>query len=226
MKAGGIRTTAPEERTYEWVDRKTGEVKRVPVGIDPGWDYNVGKAAWGRTEALRLMEDSGPWVDFEPRGPAFYRRPEKITVDTPAAKTWVPKDQSEGSLRQALRRAIGGDEVVFGDPAGGRVMVTQAIVDHMLKKESRIDGRENYFPLIPELIEAPFEIWLGFAESKISGRIAIRKRYVKAVKIEKNRILGLWAETMNGQWVGGDFMRGGLTGAGNMRKGRLLYGRN
>ena len=35
--------SAPDVTTREWVDKKTGEVHDVPVGIDPGWDYNPGK---------------------------------------------------------------------------------------------------------------------------------------------------------------------------------------
>jgi uncharacterized protein with gpF-like domain len=34
---------APEIETYEWTDRKTGEIHTIPKGIDPGWDYNVGE---------------------------------------------------------------------------------------------------------------------------------------------------------------------------------------
>jgi uncharacterized protein with gpF-like domain len=34
----------PDDGTYEWIDKATGEIHNVPRGIDPGWDYNVGKA--------------------------------------------------------------------------------------------------------------------------------------------------------------------------------------
>lgn len=34
---------APDDGTYEWVDKQTGELHQIPNGIDPGWDYNVGK---------------------------------------------------------------------------------------------------------------------------------------------------------------------------------------
>ena len=37
---------APDDGTYEWTDKKTGETHTIPKGIDPGWDYNVGKDAW------------------------------------------------------------------------------------------------------------------------------------------------------------------------------------
>lgn len=34
---------APDNGTYEWVDKKTGEIHEIPKGIDPGWAYNPGK---------------------------------------------------------------------------------------------------------------------------------------------------------------------------------------
>ncbi|AMK09643.1 phage minor head protein [Pseudodesulfovibrio indicus] len=39
-----VRTKAPNLGTREWVNKRTGEVHRVPVGVDPGWDYNPGAA--------------------------------------------------------------------------------------------------------------------------------------------------------------------------------------
>ncbi len=35
--------TAPNDGTFEWVNPATGEVRNIPRGIDPGWDYNPGK---------------------------------------------------------------------------------------------------------------------------------------------------------------------------------------
>lgn len=43
---------APPIVMRDWVDQRTGEVKRIPVGIDPGFGYNVGVAG-GRAAALR-----------------------------------------------------------------------------------------------------------------------------------------------------------------------------
>ena len=42
VKAGKARTEAPTLRMREWTNPATGEVHRVPVGIDPGWDTNPG----------------------------------------------------------------------------------------------------------------------------------------------------------------------------------------
>jgi uncharacterized protein with gpF-like domain len=37
--------TAPKIEYYDWTNPRTGETRRVPVGIDAGWAYNVGQAA-------------------------------------------------------------------------------------------------------------------------------------------------------------------------------------
>jgi SPP1 gp7 family putative phage head morphogenesis protein len=36
-------TPSPKIETYEWTDKRTGEVFNIPKGIDPGWDMNPGK---------------------------------------------------------------------------------------------------------------------------------------------------------------------------------------
>lgn len=40
--------TAPPIETRRWVNPRTGEASQVPVGIDPGFDYNPGEAWRGR----------------------------------------------------------------------------------------------------------------------------------------------------------------------------------
>jgi len=41
-RKGKTVDTAPEITYYEWKNPKTGEVLKVPDGLDPGFDYNVG----------------------------------------------------------------------------------------------------------------------------------------------------------------------------------------
>jgi len=36
-------TKAPAPEYYDWTDKSTGRTHKIPVGIDPGWDYNPGK---------------------------------------------------------------------------------------------------------------------------------------------------------------------------------------
>lgn len=46
---GNHMTTAPKVENRDWVNKRTGEVETVPVGIDPGWDFNPGE---GRAKQL------------------------------------------------------------------------------------------------------------------------------------------------------------------------------
>jgi len=40
-----VSERGPDDGTYPWNNPKTGAVERIPVGIDPLWDYNPGAAA-------------------------------------------------------------------------------------------------------------------------------------------------------------------------------------
>lgn len=42
-----IDTKSPKIKTYEWEDKATGKVHKIPEGIGPGWAYNPGQAANG-----------------------------------------------------------------------------------------------------------------------------------------------------------------------------------
>ena len=46
-KDGGypVQQTAPGDKFYNWTDKKD-KVHKIPVGIDPGWDYNPGKTGF------------------------------------------------------------------------------------------------------------------------------------------------------------------------------------
>lgn len=51
---GPMNKVAPEIVMRDWLDKRTGEIKQVPVGIDPGFDYNVGEASL-RAEQLQQL---------------------------------------------------------------------------------------------------------------------------------------------------------------------------
>jgi SPP1 gp7 family putative phage head morphogenesis protein len=42
-----VTMEAPDDGAHEWKNPETGEIRSIPSGIDPGWDYNPGQAAWG-----------------------------------------------------------------------------------------------------------------------------------------------------------------------------------
>lgn len=55
--------TAPTITTREWMNPRTGEIKDVPEGVDPGWDYHPGKERL--TAQLRQMTEKLNRADVE-----------------------------------------------------------------------------------------------------------------------------------------------------------------
>lgn len=99
------------------------------------------------------------------------------------------------------------------------------ILDHWLEDAKRLGGREQYLPFLRELIEQPYEIWVGFARNELTGKVELRRRYVKAIDIGKQRTISFIADAVAGQWIGFDFFHGALSYADKMRVGYLVWGR-
>lgn len=224
---------APEvrmvNRTLHLPEGKTTTVP-TPEGIDPGWSYNVGRAAWGQSAELMALERHGPWEELHAPGPAPQLSP--LPTDTPNAKRVPPaKTKDEVGLRQVMRQAIGGDQAVFADPMGGRVNIGQAFIDHMLEispktGRNRLDGREAFLPFLRELVEDPAEIWTGWAQSSTSGRVAMRRRYVKVLDLGNDKAVTLVADADGCQWSGLTFIpTGDKTYLAKLRKGLRIYQR-
>lgn len=194
----------------------------APKGIDTGFGYNPGEAAWGRGADLVAQERHGAWDRMDSPGGDRPADPGFLDAVRPRAGLGS-RAGGEDELRAALRQAINGDERIFADPTGERLSVGQGIVDHMLADQARLDGREAFFPLIPELVENPAEIWVGFARSSTSGRVSLRRRYVKLLQLGKDRAVGLVADADGGRWSGMTFFPSDVRGMRNMRTGLRIY---
>lgn len=198
---------------------------RAPKGIDTGFGYNAGEAAWGRGQQAVALERHGGWEPLDAPGGRRPVLPGRLQAELPRAAIGGQAGGNEERLREMLRRALGGDEAIFTDPTGARTVVGQAIVDHMLADRLRFDGREAYFPFIRELVETPAEIWVGFARDLKSGRVSIRRRYVKLLRIKDDRHVTLVADQVGGQWAGMTFFRGGVDYLDTLRSGLRIYQR-
>lgn len=204
LESRGLKPTpAPNDGTETVRLGKGEDAPRVtvPKGVDPGFAYHPGEAVWGRSPTLVAMERHGPWTEL--LGPvvpeAAPELPPALPTKAKLAKPVAAGD--EAALRQSLRDALGADETILADPTGTRVALGQAVVDDMLADPARQDGREAYFPLLPELVEQPDEIWIGFARSEISGRVALRRRYLRRFKVGR-RTVELAADQDRGWWSG------------------------
>jgi len=99
---------APETGTREWVNQRTGEVVEVPVGIDPGFGYNPGKA--GLAEKGKRLLDKALVTDPRTASVAVQEalRNDKVldalTKDFGGfSRQWI------GEVRQAERAAAAGE---------------------------------------------------------------------------------------------------------------------
>jgi hypothetical protein len=193
------------------IDPKTGE----PVGIDKGFGYNVGQAAFGKSwvQEAGAMKELGPW-----RKESYPFLPDKMTGEALPVK--LGSKISKGNI-DVLRAAV--PEGSYQDMLGEATNVTQAVADHIIADQNRWDGREQYFPLIPDVIEKAQEVWVGFMQFADSGRVFLRKRYVKAYEVGKGRVVGVLADTVKGQLVAFDIIRSHDLTGGRLRSGRLIY---
>lgn len=201
-------------------------------GIDTGFDYNVGIAGFGKGQHKAVM-DKHEWKDLESFAdegeaadlpPLPLRQPEAGLANRIVNPTGRPVDEVEAEIRDLFRRAIGGDEALFTDPAGGTVRLTSALIDHMIEKPQRIDGREALWPLLPELVQDPEEIWIGFATVP-DGKVYARRRYFSLLELDPGKVVALVTDAESGYWQSYTFFRGQPTNLKNLRKGHLLYSR-
>jgi SPP1 gp7 family putative phage head morphogenesis protein len=164
----------------------------VPKGIDPGFAYNPGEAAYGQGPESLAMARHGKWaplekpfgVDQAPASALLIRE-----VETPLAG--MIKAGDETTIRDLVRKTLGGDELIVVDPTGAHILMGQAIADRWLLNP---DGSEAYIPLLPKLIEDPSEVRIGFVKNEATGEVALRRRYLKLVKLKNGRMIGMAAD--------------------------------
>ncbi len=159
------------------------------VDVSPEWAYNVGKAGRVSTE-----EEKAEWVPLiTSRNFATYRRPEAVPLDKPRAQIGE-KVNSDKEMLEAVRSMLDGTSGKFQGPDGLIVGITLSNFAEHLKYD-----RAPIVPLVPEMIEDPFEIWLMPYRDKLTGRVELRRRYIKALDIGKG-VFGLFvAEFRKGE---------------------------
>ncbi|MDD5539207.1 MAG: phage minor head protein [Candidatus Marinimicrobia bacterium] len=185
------------------IDSKTG----APVGIDKGWNYNVGKAAYGRSRT----PDPGKLEDL-PLRRVRYSLPEKLAgKKLPAALG--PKSRNVSDLRKSV------PEGVYEDRLGDYMNIDQEIAGYIMEMPERWDGRERFFPVIPDILKNPSEIYLGFVRDA-NGKVYLRKRYIKAY-IEGSTTIGLMVEGVRSRVNLIDTFQD--KHLADVRSGRLIY---
>lgn len=101
-----VQTEAPPVETFEYVNKRTGEINQVPRGIDPGWDTNPGAVARAATTRQLLTGK------LDAADPALAVRVVRDLVAGPDFAGWMQAPQGDypvGVLPDATRTALGAE---------------------------------------------------------------------------------------------------------------------
>lgn len=200
----------------------------VPDGVDPGWGYNPGEAAWGKQLAEQTMAKwqaarKEAWEKLSPGDAATNGRPEKIPLDSSSTELG-PSASSPDEMVALMTKVLGAPERVFELSQGAFKMgvnVNAEAVGKHLPLE-----RAKWLPFLLDVMEKPFEVWASFERHKGTGQVVLRYRFIKAVEQDKKPLLMI-VNVMNGQLEAYTFIPAGTMSYLNKeRHGKLVFGRD
>jgi hypothetical protein len=175
---------APRTKTRPYRDPVTDEARDLPVGIDPGWDYSVGRSWLHGTVPPELAEPlrSYPGNLVKPTN----QRPADLPPLPPARPPRVPELLPEGQdpdfYVDAFLQEFGATRdrgVAFRDASGARIVISRDLffgTGGARKADAVARGR--FMLLLAEALRSPDEIWADWAQSHAGG-IHIRRRYLR-----------------------------------------------
>lgn len=164
-------------------------VETHPGDIPAEWAYNVGRAS-----RVSKRPEKAAWEPLiTSRNYATCGRPEAVPLDRPKAGPGEAVTTRE-EMRAAVRRMLGGAGRTFTGPDGLTVGISAASLGEHLKAD-----RAPLVPFIPEIIEDPFEIWLMPYRDKRTGRVELRRHYIKALALKKAPYAWFIAEYRKGE---------------------------
>lgn len=193
---------APDDGFYDWTNPNTGKTIQVPNGIDPGWAYNPGKAAWGQEISNSAMsawkkEGAKAWKQLTPGDYVTNSRPDRVPLDPPQADLNYQIPQTVDGMKSALDRILGGDSKVFSFTGENGFRYDIMVNADSLASHIKPD-RAPFLPLIEETLTDPYEVWMSFDQHKGTGNVVLRQRIIKAMDLGKGKSLFIVTNTVNG----------------------------
>lgn len=166
---------APDNGTQEFVDKVTGEVHRVPTGIDPGWDYAPGRSVVEQLAPRQLDNLSTPITEQAFAATAL-PAPRRVSADIRMAPDLAPTAYVDAFLSEF--GAARGRHAFYEDVTGARLLISDAM---FRDREGRLKvtkgGRERDVLMLAETIKSPDEIWMTWVDIG-DGVAALRRRYL------------------------------------------------
>lgn len=229
--------------SIEWEERTIGQrsalgprTVRVPVGIDPGFEYAPGAA---RLRSAIPPERPEPIHGAPPGsagGPGLpNRRPDDVLPPARPAPPGVglmsPGMEPDAYVSDFLQRFGATPEApaVFRDVIGERLVIGRELfeaADGTLKVLKR--GREVYLPLLAQALRDPDEVWVRVEWLHAPQRAVVRRRYVARWEVEGQDVPALAVfELGTDGWSGiTTFPAGSDNYLENLRVGVRLYRRD
>lgn len=158
-----LRFKPPADRMVSWTNGRTGEVQKIPAGIDPGWAYNPGKAGHqaAKLAAEKLAAAPPRLAAAAVSHPAW---PAAEVADEFAAwfdDAWRLKDTGDKSVRVigALDDAVLDGLAAQGiHPESGAITVQHEAIRHMARESKAQRGAMVPAELLrrmPDLMRTP-----------------------------------------------------------------------
>lgn len=214
-----VSPSAPPSPTVQKVVRTVNGpvVVDTPQGIDPGFAYNPG-IAWRGNPLPTRLDDRGVWPSLDApdvEAPPLPRlRPQALPAD-------FAELRDAASARAQFVEQYGAS-AVFTDPLGIRVEAGETLLRYIDQKP---DGRARSLGLIASIIEKPAEVWVGFETVPGTGRVVLKRRYVRIFLLGRGRGFVMVAQFERGTFEAFNLIPKDLRGINSerVRSGTLLY---
>ncbi|WP_133182320.1 PBECR2 nuclease fold domain-containing protein [Shewanella decolorationis] len=184
LKRQGLSVSQlPADESYEWVNPKTGEVLKVPKGIDPGFDYSPGQTHLGQQLTDNAMAQwraikSEAWEPLTAGNWRTAGRPELLPLH-PNTVALADKVSTQAELQALATQVLGGADTVWQSGPYPVYVNAASLAKH-------IDiARAPLLPLLPEVLTQPDEVWASFERHKGTGKIELRWRIIRMVNAGK-----------------------------------------
>lgn len=169
----------PNDGTYEYTDRDTGEVTELPMGVDPGFQHRPG-AAW-----LKRMtpEQLDGWPSQIPSIPAKLAGDAMPTPRRFPADSLLPPGLADEAYVDAFLGEFGaaiGKPVVHTDVTGEPLLINEELFKKRKNGNWKVQkaGREAYLPMLAISIQEPDEVWAKLEWHGVLQRFVLRRRYI------------------------------------------------
>lgn len=154
-----LKFEPPQIDATPWTNKVTGEVRFVPDGIDPGWDYNPGRAGWrsvldvpDKLIDAPLQLAAAAAADAQWPGDGYLRAFSEWFDQVAARQRAARQLVTVGALRPDVLEALAGRGIV---PASAGVVLRQQTAVHLVRPAKEAPLPSAMLRRLPQLLRTP-----------------------------------------------------------------------